>query len=223
MKPVVGSSLVIGILSIASGCNGDDGGGNNTTPIAFEGEYVDWDSSGASFCGIFMATWTSHDDASVSDVSNPNGRIEMMLPGASRMRIDITAPAQTSECSTPAGAMYAVPGIAIIDHAVFDAGGEYSARAFSTTRQTAFGFDATKAQVMVHVDGTAGAVTLSGTHDATQAFNGTTWAAGDTGENVYFPNVDPSSGKATVEMPGAIGNGEVPVEAGTFTYLTITK
>src|SRR3954471_7623299 len=162
MKSVVGSSLVVAI-TLAAGCNGDDGGGNNTTPIAFEGEYVDWDSSDASFCGIFNATWTSHDDASVSDVSNPNGRIEMMLPGSSRMRVDISAPSQTSECSTPPGAMYAVPGIAIIDHAVFDAGGEYSARAFSTTREVAFGFDATKAHVMVHVDGAAGAVSLSGT------------------------------------------------------------
>jgi len=119
------------------------------------------------------------------------------------------------------GQHYAAPGIAIVDHAVADAMGEYSARSFTTMRETAFGFDPTKAQVMVHVDGTPGSVSLSGTHDATQAFNGTAWAAGDTGVNVFFPNVDPASGTATVTMANATGNGDVPVVAGTFTYLSI--
>jgi hypothetical protein len=218
MKRAVWLFVVVGF--VAAGC-GDDGG-TNTTPVSFMGEYVDWDSSDTgTFCGIFKATWTSHDDATVTDSSNPNGRIMLTLPGASRMRIDITPPAGGSECSTPAGQLYAIPGIAIVDHAVADAQGEYSARAFSTMRQTAFGYDATKAQVMIHVDGTPGSVTLTGDHAATQAFDGTTWAAGDTGVNVFFPNVDPGSGTASVGMSGATGTGDVPVVAGTFTYLTI--
>jgi len=207
---------------MVTGCSGG-GGGVDAAPESFMAEYVDWDSSGTGvFCGIFKATWTSHDSATATITTNPNGRVTLSLPPAPRMRIDITPPTDGSECTTPTGQTYNIPGIAIVDRAVNDAGGEYSTRAFSTTRATAFGYNAAKAQVLVHVDGTPRSVTLTGTHDATQAFDGTTWAAGDTGVNVFFPNVDPSAATGTVGMSGAsAGTGDVPLVAGTFTYLSI--
>jgi hypothetical protein len=109
----------------------------------------------------------------------------------------------------------------IIDEQVAAAGAIISARLFTVDRAPMFNFDNTKAQVLVHVDGTQSAVSIDASHAATQAFDGTTWAAGDTGVNVYFPNVDPASGSTKVSMSGATGTGSVPLAAGTFTYLTI--
>ena len=206
-----------------AGCSGGGGGGADAAPESFMAEYVDWDSSETgSFCGILDSTWTSHDDATATVMTKPNGRVTLSLPPTARMQIDITPPTAGSECTTPSGQIYNIPGIAIVDRAVNDAGGEFSTRAFSTTRATAFGYNAAKAQVFVHVDGTPRSVTLTGSHDATQAFDGSTWAAGDTGVNVFFPNVDPSASTATVGMSGAsLGTGDVPLVAGTFTYLSI--
>ena len=215
--------MKLAIAALLIGCSGGGGGGADAAPESFMAEYVDWDSTDSgAFCGIFKATWTSHDDAAVTIATNPNGRVTLSLPPAARMRIDITPPTDGSECTTPTGQTYNIPGIAIVDRAVNDAGGEYSTRSFSTVRATAFGYNPAKAQVMVHVDGTPRSVTLTGNHDATQAFDGTAWAAGDTGENVFFPNVDPSVGTATVGMSGSsVGTGDVPLVAGTFTYLSI--
>jgi hypothetical protein len=206
------------------GCSGGGGGGGvDAAPVSFMAEYVDWDSTDSgAFCGIFKATWTSHDAAADTVMTNPNGRVTLDLPSAARMQIDITPPTDGSECTTPTGQTYNIPGIAIVDRAVNDADGEYSTRLFSTTRAAAFGYNPAKAQVLVHVDGTPRSVTLTGSHDATQAFDGTAWAAGDSGENVYFPNVDPGSGTETVGTSGSsVGTGDVPVVAGTFTYLSI--
>ena len=51
-------------------------------------------------------------------------------------------------------------------------------------------YSATQAQLVVHVGGTARQVSLSANHAATQRVDGTAWAAGDTGSDVFFPNVD---------------------------------
>jgi len=88
-------------------------------------------------------------------------------------------------------------------------------------RAPAFGYDNTKAQVFVHVEGTLGAVTIAAAHDATQAWSGTAWAAGSTGINVLFPNVDPTAGTTTVSATGATGGGTIPLAANSFTYVTV--
>ncbi|HEV7558915.1 MAG TPA: hypothetical protein VGO00_25760 [Kofleriaceae bacterium] len=219
------SIAIAALIGCNGACGGGGGGGVDAGPVSFMAEYVDWDSSSTgAFCGIFKATWTSHDDTAVTVTTNPNGRVTLNLPSAPQMRIDITPPTGGSECTTPTGQLYNIPGIAIVDRAVNDAGGEYSTRSLSTTRATAFGYNPAKAQVMVHVDGTPGSVSLTGSHDATQAFDGSAWAAGDTGVNVFFPNVDPSSGNESVGTSGsAIGTGSIPVVAGTFTYLSIIE
>ena len=63
-------------------------------------------------------------------------------------------------------------------------------------------------------------VVISTTHDATQAFSGASWQAGDTGTDVFFPNVP--VGMATITgAAGTIGGGPVPIEATAITYATI--
>ena len=206
-----------------------DGGGKKVDaaisdgqPLTFTGEYVDWSTTddASFFCGIFQATFTVHGDATRTNQTNPNGRFTLSLVPAETTQIDITPPTAQSECSQPKST-YSVPGIMIANASVIASGQMVSARAFTVAQMPA-GYDGTKAQVFVHVDGTPRAVSITGTHDATQAFNGTTFVAGDTGDNVYFPNLDPTGGTTTISTTGtALGTGTVPVAAGTFTYVTL--
>ena len=52
--------------------------------------------------------------------------------------------------------------------------------------------------------------------------SGTTWAAGDTGTDVVFPNVAVGTGKAKLSIAGGgLGEGDVPVMAGTITNVAL--
>jgi hypothetical protein len=217
------------LLALVLAACGDDGGKtidaaiSDGQPLTFTGEFVDWFSTDNAFCGIFQATFTVHGDSSRTNMTNPNGRFTLMLEPAQTTQIDITPPTAQSECSQPKSG-YDVPGIMIADASVIASGQMISARAFTMAAATSVGFDATKAQVFVHVDGTPRAVSITGTHQPTEAFDGTMWAAGDTGANVYFPNVDPAPGMTTVSTMGtALGTGTVPIAAGTITYVTIVE
>lgn len=199
--------------------------------LHFTGEYVDFDSvDNGAFCGIFGATFQVHGDATRHDQSNPNGRFELCLAQAPQTRVDITPPTAASECEAPPNNTYAVPGIIIADKAVIDSGAVISARAFTAAEQMMFAsqslftYDSTKGQVFVHVDGTPAAVSITGTSDPPIAWNGTTWAAGNTGVNVFFPNVVSASGTTTISIAGAstaLGAGSYPIEPGTITYATL--
>jgi hypothetical protein len=49
-----------------------------------------------------------------------------------------------------------------------------------------------------------------------------TWAAGDTGHEVFIPDVDPAGGFATLSVAGgATGAGSIPLVAGKMTTLTV--
>jgi hypothetical protein len=187
----------------------------------FTGELVDFFNADTTFCGIFMASLQVHGDASRTGTTNPNGRFQLCLAPAATTQVDVTPPTGMSECSNPRST-YAVPGMLIANKAVIDAGGLISARSFTVAKAPSFAFDAAKAQVFVHVDGTPRAVSITGTHDASQVWNGSVWAAGDTAADVYFPNLDPTAGTTAVTVAGgAIGTGSVPIAAGTFTYVTV--
>jgi hypothetical protein len=195
-------------------------GGPCGADVLATGEIVDWDSTDASFCGVFGATFQVHGDATRHATTAPNGRFKLCIAPAPTTRIDITPPSAASQCTVPSSS-YTVPGILVADRAVLASGALISARAFTVMRAPAFGYDATKAQVFVHVEGTPRAVSVTGTHDAPQAFTGA-WAAGDTGANVFFPNVDPAPGSTTIAVAGgATGAGAAPLAAGTFTYVTV--
>jgi hypothetical protein len=194
--------------------------------VRFTGEYVDWDSHTA-FCGIKDATLDVAGGA--TDSTAPNGRFDLCLPGANATtELAITQPAAASQCTQPA-AMYTTPTIIIASKDVIRGGGFFSARSITTTRLPAFftqigqTYDPAKAIVVVHVNGaTPRAVSLSGTHGAPQAITGTAWAAGDTGTDVMFPNVDVGTGKVKVSIAsGGVGEGDVPVRAGTITNVAL--
>ena len=198
-------------------------------PVMVAGEYIDWDSAATAFCGIFMAKYQVQGDTAMA-TTPPNGRIRVTVPpgqGTALVRLNLTPPTDPTQCATASGT-YTVPGIVAIQYAVIATGQTFSARAFTDTRRTSFfqqvglTYDAAKAQVVVHVDGTMRAVSIMATHDTAIAFDGTQWAAGTTGMDVYFPNVDVGSGMVGVTMGSPdVGEGQYPVEAGKVTYVTL--
>lgn len=192
--------------------------------IRFTGEYVDWDSD-ASFCGINDALIEVPNGS--MDGTAPNGRFDLCIPDAPTTRLDVTQPTAMSQCTTPVSS-YSVPTILVANKAVIQAGAFFSARAFTTARQATFfqmvgtAFDSNKAQVHVHVEGAPRAVQITAAHGTTQAITTTTWAAGDTGKEVFFPNVDVGAGTTMLTVTGgALGTGSIPLVAGTITNVTV--
>ncbi len=189
--------------------------------LSFVGELVDWDSTDQQFCGIFGASLEVRGDATRTATTPPNGRIMMCLAAAATTLIDVTPPTAASQCTTPSSS-YDIPGVIVVDQSVVATGALGRARSFTMARAPAFAYDVTKAQVFVHVDGTPRAVSITGSHDPEQAFGTAGWALGATGVDVYFTNVDPTSGSTAIDVVGgALGTGSAPITAGTFTYLTV--
>ncbi len=187
--------------------------------VRFTGEYVDWDS-GTAFCGIFDAQFQV-EGTGVTATTAPNGRFDLCVPDEPVVLVDITPPADGSPCALPQSdpqPTYTLPAIAVANKAVIEAGGAWSGRGFVTGRETV---DLTKAQVFVHVNGTPRQLSLTAAHGPAQARVNGTWAAGDTGSEVFFPDVDPGSGTTTLSAGTAIGAGSIPVVAGKLTNLSI--
>jgi len=225
--------VVLCVLALAA-C-GDDGnkpkdaatdtphdmGSGNT--VQFQTGYVDWLSvEGPNFCGIFNAVVTNHADSSQTNKTPPNGRIMFDVPATGITRFDVTPDTMPSGCVNSPGT-YTTPGIVLADPAVIATQAIQEARNYTTEELPSLGFtpNATKANVFVHVEGTKTAVTIAASHDPAQAFDGMHWAVGGTGEDVFFPNVDPTAGSTMVTMGGATGEASVPLEAGKITYLTL--
>lgn len=213
--------------ALVLGACGDDGAAprDATTPdidngtcgsmLRFTGEYVDWDS-GTAFCGVFGARFQPPGGGAPSSTA-PNGRFDLCLPDAPTTLVDITPPTAASAC-TKSPQTYTLPALAVANKAVIAAGGMWSGRAFGMARQA---IDPAKAQVLVHVNGTPPALSITATHGPTQAMMTDTWAPGDTGHDVFFPDVDPAGGSTTLSASGAIGAGTIPLVAGKMTNLTI--
>jgi hypothetical protein len=220
--------IALVLLAIAAcDCSGGHGTPDGTPVdapcVPFMAEYVDWNSSNTgSFCGILMATWTIHGTTTV-DHTAPNGRVILCLPDEDKVTLDVTPPTAGSQCTVPTGQTYNIAGTAIVDKAVLAAGGQYSARVFTMMVAQTFNFNPAKAHVLVFVTGTPRPVSLTGNHDtALQYTDATGWVAGNAGTYVYFPNIDPTPGTATVSMTGtAVGVGDIPLTAGAFTYVSV--
>lgn len=229
---------VLALLGVVAACSGGDGKpdappdmpidmppGSCGTGQFFTGEIIDWDSNNTSFCGVFNSSLTVHGQTSPADTSNPNGRFDLCVPRQAQTAVDVMHSATASQCVGVTGS-YPVRAVLVAEQAVIDANGVFSARAMTQKRQDAMftqigqTYTATQAQLVVHVGGTPRAVAISSAHAATQQFNGTTWAAGDTGSDVLFPNVDPGSTTVTV-AGGAIGATTLVLEAGAYTYLAV--
>ncbi|MEO8552359.1 MAG: hypothetical protein ABI678_20420 [Kofleriaceae bacterium] len=217
------------LVVAACGACGDDG--NKTPdaaaqPIAITGEIVDWDSgAGAAFCGVFQAKLTQHDDATNTVTTAPNGRITLMVPDSTGVQIDVTPPTSASQCAT--GGLYQVPGVIVTNQGVLESGLTQSYRLIGMDRLTALytslglTYDSAKAIVFVHVEGTHQAVKSTAAHGAAAAFDGTAWAAGDTGDDVVFPNTLPGTTMVDFTAGSAKGAMSVTATAGTITYVTL--
>ncbi len=235
-----GRVVVFGLLVLQVAC-GDDGGGGGPADapfvpvdidngscgdqLRFTGEYIDWDSD-ASFCGINDAI-VEVEGGFAMDNTAPNGRFDLCIPSTQAVtRLDVTQPSAQSQCTNPPSG-YSTPTILVANRMVILAGGFFSGRSFTTARQASFfqmvgqAFDSNKAQVLVHVDGPARAVSIAAPHGPTWAIAGTTWAAGDTGHDVFFPNVDVGTGTTTLTVANAYGTGDIPLVAGTITNVSV--
>jgi hypothetical protein len=184
--------------------------------VRFTGEYVDWDSSSAAFCGIFGAQFQV-EGGGANGATAPNGRFDLCIPDAPMTLVDITPPVAQSQCTVP-HASYVFPAVAVATKAEILAGGAWSGRGFVMGRQTP---DPAKAQVLVHVNGAAREVVLSALHGPTQARMNDTWAAGASGQEVFFLDVDPAGGNTTLTAVEAIGTGVIPLVAGKMTIVSI--
>jgi hypothetical protein len=227
---------VLASILVACGACGDDGDTCDPAPIVnidngscgdqlrFTGEYVDWDNDTA-FCGINEALFQVQGDGAM-DTTAPNGRVDQLcISGTDPVTlIDVTPATAESECTTPPST-YSLAGIAVANAAMLRAGGFWSARNFTVARQATIGFtpDPGKAHVFVHVDGDPRTVAITAGHDAAQAIVENDWEAGDTGHEVFFPNVDIGGGTTEVSTIGgcAAGTGEVPLAANKITYVSL--
>ena len=191
--------------------------------VFFTGEVVDWDSTETQFCGVFHAKLQVHGGSPMVS-TNPNGRFELCIAPAATTQIDITPPVD-SVCA--GGGSYAIPGIAVANQATINTGKLFSARAITTQRVATFypqfglTYDPAKAGVFVHVEGTPQAVAITAAHGTALSYDGTTWTAGATGKNVFFPNVDVAGGMTGVTAGSAVGASTVVIAANTVTYLTV--
>jgi len=233
---------IVILAALLLGACGDDGAGPIDSGVApvdidnglcgdqirFTGELVDWDTHTA-FCGINAATVEVPGGG--MDGTAPNGRFDLCLPDAASTRLNVTFAAANSQCTSPAAA-YTIPTILYASKAVIQSGGFFSARSFTTARQTTFfqkvgvPFDAAKAQVFVHVDGPARTITLGAAHGPTHAVVvgtvSTDWAATESGQDVFFPNVDVGTGTTTLGITGnAVAPESIPLIAGTITNVSV--
>ncbi|HEY0479113.1 MAG TPA: hypothetical protein VGD37_16455 [Kofleriaceae bacterium] len=234
---VVLAASIAAIITSGTACGGGGGTPRDAgpdTPIDtgmcgagtfFTGEIVDWDSTEAKFCGVFNSSLTVRGQTAPADMSNPNGRFELCVAHQALAAVDVLHGTNQSQCTTPRD-VYPVPAVLVAEQAVIDAGGRFSARVMTQHRQDEMfgligtGYSAAKAQLVVHVDGPQRQVTIAAAHDTTQKFDGTTWAAGDTGADVFFPNVTPGMTQVTV-AGRSVGATTLTLQAGVYTYLTV--
>lgn len=229
------------ILTTLLAACGDDGGngpadaafvpvdidnGSCGDQVRFTGEYVDWDETATSFCGIFGAVFEV-DGGGAMDATAPNGRFDLCIPNEATTRLTVTQPDDNSQCTTPPAA-YTVPVIAVANRMFIQSGGFWSGRAWAAERQASVfqqagqAIDPTKAQVFVHIDGPAREVSLAAAHGTAQTHGSAGWAPGANGTDVFFPNVEVGGGTTALSVTGgAIGTGDIPLVAGTITSISV--
>ena len=231
------ASFVLGAAALA-GCS-DNGGtpkdASSDVPTDsmcgagtfFTGDILDWDSTIAKFCGVYNSGLTVSGQSAPADLSNPNGRFELCVPHQALTEVDVAHGANLSECTTPRDT-YPVRAVLFAEQAVIDGGGMFSARAMTQHRQDDMfstigtAFNPAKAQLVVHVDGAQRQVSISvPAHDTTQKFDGAAWAAGDTGTDVFFPNVDPGSVQIAVAGNTVGSPATVTLAANAYTYVNV--
>lgn len=191
----------------------------------FTGDFVDWDSDEVNFKGIFDASFTVVGAPTRTDKTSPNGRFELCVANAAETRVTVDAPGT--------GEMAYLDGTLVITDAAMAAASSTigislrsmrrsRAQTFFAEQQIAGGFAADRGHLLVAIDGGAATVSLDRVAPAV-ARSGATWAAGTTGQWVFFANLDPAQNTVTVSAPGTVGATTVPVVAGQLTMLALVK
>lgn len=217
LRPVVPLVLV---LAACSAC-GDDGNSNvDAAPpdpcaplMTFTGELLDWDSGGmVGFLGVAFAEVALRSDPAMADTTAPNGRWEMCITPANGL----------ADVSPMSGSDY-VAGMIVVNRTVLSSLPVQSYRSFKSTRAADFGFSASLAHVFVHIKGGSRTVTTAAAPATMQTFTeGSGWAAGNTGTDIYLGNIAVSAETTlTVTGGGVTGPTTIPLSPGQFTYVTL--
>ena len=226
------------ILLLLAACSGGAGPGGGEAPDAapdadlvsfsLAGDYLDWDSTAAAPCPIPDGVWAARYDSTRTATTDAAGAFTIRL-ASYLWELDVTPPAAPPACAAGAASPYELPATALVPPAVHFAGGRFGARAMTRARAASFyatflsAFDATRAHLLVHVDGPPREVAISSPHAGAQAFDGAAWGAGATGADVFFPNIDLAGDEMTTVSVtgGAVGTGSVVLRAGALLYMTV--
>jgi hypothetical protein len=240
---LVGLTLT-GALVACGGGNGDapkDAAGPDTlcgANDAFTGETIDFDANAQVFCGVFKATVSiSATTSQATDITNPNGRFNLCMPHQQTV-VAITPPTDPSQCVT-GSPTYSKSGVLVLAPEVIAANALASVRLISNDRVSTMydaktmAYNASAAQVVVHLTGPAHPVTISTPdHAPTQQFDGTAWAAAPsvgatTGTEILFPNVDMGTGTVMISVDGGtpasvtLSTATNTLAPDKFTYVTV--
>jgi hypothetical protein len=177
-------------------------------------ELVDFDSTASQPIGVFNARFTAEGMPAQIFTTALNGRFDLCVHAKSPMIFDVDAPAAYLD-----GKAY-IGGRGLGLHPL-------SFRALTQARaSTLYTFDANRGHVLVFLAGDRSDLTLDRAHGPPLAGDdegspGTyTWAPGNGGRYVLFPNVDVSS--PTVTLTGdPYGPHTIPVAAGKQTFVAI--
>ena len=83
-----------------------------------------------------------------------------------------------------------VGGTVVANRAVIQSGAMLSYRSFTPARAAEYGYSASLAHVHVHVDGGARTVSTQTAAGIQKIFDGTAWADGNTGTDIYLGNIE---------------------------------
>jgi hypothetical protein len=204
------------------------------------GELVDFNSTTSQFVGVFDARFTVEGMPARTSTTAPNGRFELCAPVTSAMIFDVEAPGAYLDGkayieASALGGFYPVSFRALTQ----------------ASASTLYAFDANRGHVLVFHTGDGIGLSLSRAHDPALAGNdhdrdgagssfcpsvsrnfalagndhdrdgAFTWAAGQEGRYVLFPNVDVSSPTVTLLGDVTTGPHEIPVAAGQLTLVAI--
>lgn len=192
--------------------------------LHFTGQYLDWNSTTSMFKGLGGATWTVRGDAAQTDVTNPNGRIELCVSRTANSVIDAVDTANPLDY---------LAGVFVVDPNVFVADGSFfTAKNLTVDDAAAFyqatfgtSFDASKGHLLVQKLETPIPLTssLGGTSAAVDNANDVTWTLGNAGGLVLFANIDLSSGSQTTLSSATpfVGPTSIQLEPGKLVMTTI--
>lgn len=193
-------------LDVPDGCD--------PSTLYLAGELLGWDATSANPDGVAGVTVTQRGDATKTTATTAAGAFELCVTNDALVLVDIV----------PADGTEVVGGVALVDKDVLGGGGAYSIRTFERPRAvTDYAFDETKAHVFVRINNAPRRASLAATSDRSYAFLNDEWIGGeDTGQDLYFANVDASTGETKLVIERAVGvPSTIPLAAGQLTFVVV--